>query len=81
MLKMVDKARWWSFLTGGRPMQLMRWNLDGWRWRPFTDIVAHRQIYYWRDHYGKIWMAATQWGWFRVAVPIENYGKDYPDGR
>lgn len=54
---------WLKKLLGGRPMD----EADG---CTFTDIVSGRLVRYWRDCYGRYWMAHTRWGWFRVQVKI-----------
>lgn len=51
----------WSLLlklTGGRPMTN--------RGYAFTDIVSGRPVYYWRDQFGRAWMANGAWSLFRV---------------
>lgn len=45
-------------LLGGRPMDYVDY--------AFMDSVAHKPVFYWRDCYGRCWMAYTRWGWFRV---------------
>jgi len=47
------------FLTGGRPMTLS--SVPG-----FRDIVVNEMVFYFRDYYGRLWMAGSRWSWFRV---------------
>lgn len=47
-------------LLGGRPMKF-----DGYA---FRDIVDGQQVYYYRDGYGRRWMANGQWSLFRVVA-------------
>ena len=32
----------------------------------FVDVVVNEDVFYWRDCYGRCWMANSRWGWFRV---------------
>lgn len=48
------------YLTGGRPMQ--------WLGFAFTDIVSGKAVHYWRDSFGRKWMANGSWSLFRVEV-------------
>lgn len=45
-------------ITSGRPMIK-----EGYA---FTDSVAGRPVYYWRDRLGRRWMANGAWSLFRV---------------
>lgn len=49
---------WVRRCLGGRPMHLLKF--------AFTDIVSRESVYYYMDCYGRRWMAANRWGWFRV---------------
>jgi hypothetical protein len=51
--------RW---LTGGRPMKRLRIG-------EFRDVVSGKMVYYFRDRYGRGWMANGSWSWFRVRAP------------
>jgi hypothetical protein len=61
----MKPSRWWGlrlfyWLTGGRPMQHLGF--------AFMDRVVHREVRYWRDQFGRGWMAFTAWSLFRVRV-------------
>lgn len=56
-----EQARWWHRFTGGRPMVLVGF--------AFTDVVSGRPVSYWRDAFGKEWLAEGPWSSFRVARP------------
>ena len=58
---MRDFLRW---LTGGRPMVC-----EG---DAFTDTVVGRRVYYWRDGYGRAWLAFGAWDLFRVPLTSLN---------
>lgn len=52
------KASLRAQLTRGRPMILLGPALH--------DVVSGRQIYYWCDRLGRLWMAEHAWSLFRV---------------
>ena len=49
---------WLRRMLGGRPMTLVG--------HAFVDVVVNEDVFYWRDCYGRCWMANSRWGWFRV---------------
>lgn len=53
--------RWWHYLTGGRPMDLIG--------EAFRDIVVGEMVYYYQDAFGRRWMAFSGWSWFRCPLP------------
>jgi hypothetical protein len=56
--------RLFSQLTGGRPMVRMEYR--------FTDHVSGKPVYYYKDAFGRVFMATGAWSLFRVALE----GKD-----
>ncbi len=51
--------RWFfRWLLGGRPMKRVGF--------AFTDRVSGRSVNYYRDRYGRYWMAEHGWALFRV---------------
>ena len=58
----MSALRW---ILGGRPMHEIT---DEPSYAPFTDVVVGRRVRYWRDRYGRIWMAFSRWSQFRVRV-------------
>lgn len=53
-------------LTGGRPM-----TREGFA---FIDKVSGESVHYWRDKFGRRWMANGPWSSFRVAAPAAGQG-------
>lgn len=53
-----------DWLVGGRPMQRLGF--------AFTDKVSGKPVFYWRDAFGREWMAEHRWAWFRVQCEPEN---------
>ena len=53
---------WFLFysITGGRPMNLLQYG--------FYDSVAGQPVYYWKDAFGRQWMAFGAWSLFRVEL-------------
>ena len=51
-------APWWTYLTGGRPMRRTGC--------AFVDRVTGRWVEYYRDRFGREWMAQSRWALFRV---------------
>ena len=47
-------------LTGGRPMDCLELG--------FRDCVVGKPVWYWRDKFGRRWMAFSAWSFFRVRV-------------
>lgn len=47
-----------AHFTGGRPM-----TFDGFA---FTDVVVNQPVCYWRDTFGRRWLAFGAWSLFRV---------------
>jgi hypothetical protein len=47
--------RW---LTGGRPMNRICYC--------FEDAICRQPVYFWRDRYGRPWLAHHAWSLFRV---------------
>lgn len=45
-------------LTGGRPMTHIS--------SAFRDVVNGRMVHYWRDQFGREWLAHGRWSLFRV---------------
>lgn len=45
-------------LTGGRPMRLVE--------PAFTDAVSGEQVGYYRDRFGRFWLATSPWAGFRI---------------
>jgi hypothetical protein len=63
MMNRVQK--WFYTLTGGRPMTLVSAS------SAFYDHIAKEPIGYWRDKFGRVWMASMVsplrgWQQFRV---------------
>ena len=56
---MNTDPKWWHHLTGGRPMQFVA--------SAFMDIVNGRDVNYYRDAFGRPWLAHGRWSKFRVA--------------
>jgi hypothetical protein len=52
--------RFWNWISGGRPMTREGYAL--------YDSVAKRNVYHWRDAYGRRWMAFGPMSLFRVPV-------------
>jgi hypothetical protein len=48
------------YITGGRPMICMHPDY-------FTDCVTGETVKLFVDKYGRRWMAAHKWSWFRVS--------------
>lgn len=48
-----------AVLLGGRPM-----TREGFA---FVDEVSHETVHYYRDRFGRQWLATGRWSWFRVA--------------
>ena len=61
--------RFLSWLTGGRPMTYVG--------HAFLDVVVGKQVYYWRDHYGREWLAYHSWSWFRMPRFSPNGGTEH----
>lgn len=53
-----NKLHWINRLLGGRPMTYIGY--------AFTDVIIDQPVYYWRDSYGRVWLANNRWGLFRV---------------
>jgi hypothetical protein len=51
-----------ALITGGRPMSLIG--------EAFRDVVSGRMVYYYRDLFGRGWMAENRWAKFRVSCPL-----------
>ncbi len=45
-------------LTGGRPMTFIG--------SAFTDAVSGESVKYYKDYFGRTWMATSACNWFRV---------------
>lgn len=52
---MLNKFINWA--TSGRPMQYIG--------MAFRDQVTGKMVNYYRDGYGRIWLATSRWGWDR----------------
>ena len=52
---------WLIWLCGGRPMERGAFR--------FTDCISGKPVYYFADHYGRVWLATHAWSWFRVRKP------------
>ena len=53
------ELRWWHHLTGGRPMTNCGF--------AFVDIVVGKRVYYWRDAFGREWLAFGPWDMDRMS--------------
>ena len=53
----MRNIRWSSKLTGGRPMKRGEWRFESW---------LGNQVYYFTDHFGRVWLADNAWSWIRV---------------
>lgn len=51
-------------ITGGRPMERMEYL--------FKDTITNRHVYYYRDYFGRVWMATGAWASFRVKPTQED---------
>lgn len=49
-------------VTGGRPMERKSY--------AFFDIVECKPVFYYRDLFGRYWLATSPWAWFRQSVEI-----------
>ena len=54
--------KWLYYLTGGRPMKLIEDKVGFW------DHIGQQAVLYWHDQFGRKWVAANRWSWFRVRV-------------
>ncbi len=62
----IEGNKKWYFinwLTGGRPMTFVQ--------SCFVDSVVHRAVNIYRDRLGRMWLAYSEWGSFRVRVNDE----------
>ena len=50
-------------ITGGRPMERLEYR--------FRDTITNRPVYYYKDYFGRVWMATGAWSLFRVKLPYE----------
>jgi hypothetical protein len=47
-----------AHLTGGRPMERLGF--------AFIDMVTRERVWYWRDAFGRVWLATGAWSRFRI---------------
>jgi len=50
-------------ITGGRPMERLEYR--------FRDTITNRPVYYYKDYFGRVWMATGAWSSFRIRPPQE----------
>lgn len=55
-------------LTRGRPMERVRY--------AFPDNLTGRPVYYYRDGFGRLFMATSRWGLFRVRCTRDRLPED-----
>lgn len=58
MSEQLPKDSLFYRLTGGRPMKHLGF--------AFTDVISGKPVSYWRDKFGREWMAVGAWSLFRV---------------
>ena len=57
---MSTKPKWWHHLTGGRPMTYLRMAV--------LDLPRGVKLHYWRDAFGRTYIAARRWSLIRTRV-------------
>lgn len=58
-------------LTRGRPMERVRY--------AFPDVLTGRRVHYYRDEFGRLFMATSRWGLFRVRCTDDRLPEDRVD--
>lgn len=56
-----------AHITGGRPMVKGDYR--------FVDIITLKPVYYFKDYFGREWMAHHRWSLFRVPRPTLKDGE------